>query len=139
LPFTAAFAALNLDDHALAVDVGRLEDNDFGQPQAGRIGRGQCHPRLETGNGFQKANDFFAAEHSRQLARLAGMDDPFRHLTAPERHTIEKTQGAHDLIQARPGNPSRYQVNLIGTNIFRAEPIGRTAKIFAKPCDCLHV
>ena len=40
----AAFALLDADDHALAVNVGDLERDDFGGAQAGAVGRDSAPP-----------------------------------------------------------------------------------------------
>jgi hypothetical protein len=42
------FAAFNTQHHALPVDVGDLQARDFGDAQAGCVGRGQNRAVLET-------------------------------------------------------------------------------------------
>ena len=49
-----------------------------------------------------------------QLARLAGVGDPIRGGVVVERHVVEETQRAHDLIKRRPGNHFRDQMHLVG-------------------------
>lgn len=127
------------NDHAFAVDVAHLEGDHLGQPQTRRIGRGQRHAGLEPGNGFKEAHHFFAAEHHRQPPRRAGIGDHSYDLAAPERDLIKETQRAHDLVQARPGNALRRQVNLIRTHLFGAEPIRRPAEMLAKLCHRTNV
>ena len=40
-----------------------------------------------------------------------------------ERHTVEKPQRTHDLIERRPGYPDRHQVYLEGADILQFETI----------------
>ncbi len=83
---------------------------------------------FETRNGFEKADDLIGAEHSRQLARLAGIGDPFWDRVAAERHAVEETQRADDLIEGRPGDAFRDQMHLIGADVLQPEPIGERVK-----------
>ena len=128
----AALAALDPHHHARAVDVADLQGGDFRNAQARRIGRRQRDPGLQARNGFKKLNDFVGAEHSGKLARLTGVGDPLRDRLFAERHTVEETQGADDLVQRRPRDALRSQMNLIGPNILQAEPIGRATEILTE-------
>ena len=47
----AAFAMLDADDHAAAVDVGNFEACRFGCTQSSRIGRGQCRTGFKARHG----------------------------------------------------------------------------------------
>ena len=49
-----AFALLNPDDHALAVDRGGLEADGFGNSQTGRVTDGQNHAVLQVVHGAQE-------------------------------------------------------------------------------------
>src|ERR1700723_2521899 len=51
----AALAAFDSDDHAVAVDIGRLQTDHLRHPQARPIGGGQRDPGLEARDGFEKA------------------------------------------------------------------------------------
>ena len=79
----AALAVFDPDDHAVAVDVGRLQRRHLRHPQARGIGGGQRDASLEARDGFEKAHDFVGAQHGRQLARLAGVGDPLRDRSQP--------------------------------------------------------
>jgi hypothetical protein len=114
----AALALLDPDHHPLAVDIGDLQQNHLGDAQSGGIDRRQSGAALETWDGLQEAHDFVGAEHHRQLARLAGIGDALRNGVMAERHTVEKPQRTHDLVQRRPGYPGRDQVDLEGADIF---------------------
>ena len=135
----AALAAFDPDDHAAAVDVGRLQTDHLRHPQPCGIGGGQRDASFETRDGFKKANDFIGAQHGRQLARLTGVGDPLRDRLAAERYAVEETQRAHDLIERRPGDALRNQMHLVGADVFQPEPIRRGAEISAEFRDCVDV
>jgi hypothetical protein len=42
---------------------------------------------------------------------------------ACQRHAIEKAQRADDLVERRPSNTARHQVNLLGSNVLQPETI----------------
>lgn len=98
----AALAALDPDDHAVAVDVGRLQADHLRHAQSRGIGGGERDARFEARDGFEKTDHFVGAQHGRELARLAGIGDPLRDRVAVERHPVEKSQRADDLIERRP-------------------------------------
>lgn len=81
-------------------------------------------------DGLQEAHDFVGAEHHRQLARLAGIGDALRNGVMAQRHTVEKAQRTHDLVQRRPGYPGRHQVE--GADILKFETIRGSAEIPAQ-------
>jgi hypothetical protein len=56
-----------------------------------------------------------------------------------KRHAKEKPKGTHSLVQCRPGNPVRHQMDLKGSHILQTQMIRRTAKITAKLCYSMNV
>lgn len=56
-----------------------------------------------------------------------------------ERYAIQEPECADDLVQSRPGDAPRHEVNLEGMDIVKAQPIRRSAKIAAKLYDCIKV
>ena len=70
-----AFALLNPDDHALAVDRGGFEADGFGNPQTGRVTDGQDHAVLQVVHGAQEPRDFVLAQHDGKLLRLTAGGD----------------------------------------------------------------
>jgi hypothetical protein len=78
------------DQHALAVDVGDLERNDFRDPQPGSVGDAQRRLVFEAGSRLQKTSHLVGAQYDRHLARLVNE----RHLPAKvgaiERHVEEE-------------------------------------------------
>ena len=103
----AALAAFDPDDHAVTVDIGRLQTDDLRHPQACGISGGQRDASFGTRDGFEKADDLVGAQHGRQLARLASIGDPLRDRVAAERHAVEETQRADHLIERRPEDAFR--------------------------------
>ena len=65
-----ALAALDTQQHALAVDVGDLQRRDLGDAQAGAIGDRQRGLVLEAGGGVEETGDLVAAQDHGQLARV---------------------------------------------------------------------
>ena len=129
----AALAALDPHDHAAAADVSNLEADDLGNPQPRGIGRRQGDAGLQAGNRLQKPHDLIRAQHHRQLARLAGLDDSLRDRVLAQRHAVKEPQGANDLIERGPRDPLRCQMNLVRAHVLQTEPVGRATKILAEP------
>jgi hypothetical protein len=124
----AALALLDPDHHSLAVDVGDLEKNDFQHAQSGGINRGQRGAAFEARDRLQEADDLVSTQLDRQLARLPRIGDALRQGVLTERHAIEEPQRADDLVQRRPRDPRRNQMNLEGVDIFQAKTIRRATK-----------
>ena len=135
----AALAAFDPDDHAGAVDVGDLQARHLGDAPSRGVGRRQRHARLKARNGFEKANDLIAAQHSRQLARRAGVGDPFRDRVLAERDAVKEAQRADDLIERSPGNARGRQMHLKGADILQSQLIWGTSKISAELRDAMDV
>jgi len=67
------------------------------------ISGGECAARLEARDDCEKADHFISAQHTGELARLAGIGDPLRDRVAAERQPIEEAQSTDNLIERRPG------------------------------------
>jgi hypothetical protein len=91
----AAFALINPDDHALAIDRRGFEADCFGYPQTGRITDGQDHAVLQVVHGAQKARDFVLAHNDGKLFRLTAggniLDSPW----PLEGDGVEKPEGGN--------------------------------------------
>ena len=66
-----AFAALDLEQPPLAVDVAHLEHRHLAHAQTGTISDRQGRLVLQTGGRPQQPGDLVAAQHHWQLARMA--------------------------------------------------------------------
>jgi hypothetical protein len=135
----ATLAMFDPDHHPATVNIGDLQSDRFGGAQPGRIGRRQRDTRLQARHRFEKAHNLVGAQHHRQFAGLARIGDPFRNFVMAKRHAIEKPQGAHRLVQRRPGHPTRDQVNLESPDIFQPHTVWSTAEISAQLADRMKV
>lgn len=61
----AAFAALDPEQHAFAVDIPNLEAGHFPGAQPGTIGNGQDRLVFDAGRGIQHSAHFVPTEHGR--------------------------------------------------------------------------
>ena len=59
----AALTVLDTDEHPLAVDVGRLEGDGFGNAQAGAVAAQQHGAVLDAGDMVEEALDFIGGQH----------------------------------------------------------------------------
>ena len=66
----AALAALDPQQHALAVDVADLERDDLGDAQPGAVGGGERRLVLRPRRRLEQKRDLLGAQHGRQPARL---------------------------------------------------------------------
>ena len=69
------FALFDTDHHAIRVDVGESELDDFADAQAGRVGDEEEHPVLQGERAGQQTSDLVTAQYVRQLLRCAGDRD----------------------------------------------------------------
>jgi hypothetical protein len=136
-----AFALINPDDHALAINRSGLKANGFGYPQAGRITHRQDHSVLQVVDGAQKAPDFVLAQNDRKLLRFTAggniiLDNP-RPL---EGDGIEKSQGGDrdDDLTGRE-TPLLRQVDQICPDLGWPEMLRRSTKISSKPNELLDI
>ena len=135
----AALAVLDPDHAAFAVDVADLQPDGLRGAKARGIGRGQRRARLQARHRLEEPDDLVGAQHDRQRARRAGVDDPLRDLGMAERHAVEEPQRAHRLVQRRPRNPGRDQMDLEGAHVLQAEPIRRSPEVAGKLRHRVHV
>jgi hypothetical protein len=77
---------------------------------------------------FEELNHFVGAEHDRQFARLPRIGNALGDERLAERDAIEEPQRADDLVQGRPGNARRYQMNLEGANVLQLQLSGDLRK-----------
>jgi len=130
---------LDPDDHPDAVDIGDLQANRFGRPQPRRVGRRQRGTGLQARHRFEKAHHLVGVQPHRQLPRLPRVGDPFRDLAVPEPNAVKEPQRTDRLVQRRPRNAGRHQMDLEGTHIFQVQSVRRAAKIAAELGDGMKV
>src|SRR6266852_3796764 len=86
----AAFALLDADDHALAVDVTDLQRHHLGDAQSRPVSHTQRRLVLEPRRRIEQAYHFLRAEHHRQLARFTDECRAFREVGSTERDFEEE-------------------------------------------------
>ncbi|MET4221130.1 hypothetical protein ABIB00_006365 [Bradyrhizobium sp. LB14.3] len=114
----AAFALLDAEDHALAVDVGDLERDHFGGAQAGAIGHAQRRLVLESGRSIEQPR-----HHHRQLARLVNDMRMLDDVVALQRDPKEEPQRRDGLADGRNSNAARGQMQLIAAHVLEGRRI----------------
>ncbi len=71
--------------------------------------------------------------------RFPRVRNAFRDERLAERDAVEEAQGAHDLIEPRPRNAGRHQVNLEGADVLQCQLVRRPAKISTELQDSADV
>ena len=113
-------AAADLDHHAVAVDIRDPQADRFRGAQACGIGGGQCRAGLLGHHRLQETHDLVGAQDRRQPAWPAGIGNLLGDLSSLQGHAVEEAQGAHRLVQRRPGDALRYQVDLKGADVLQS-------------------
>ena len=71
----------------------------------------------------EAADELVRTQDRGQLARRSRIGDPLRNLRAIQRHTIKEAQRTHRLVDSRPGNPLRNEIDLKRADVFEPEPL----------------
>jgi hypothetical protein len=103
--------------------IGDPQPHDFGDPQAGGVGRHQRGAMLQARHRREKPHDFVGAQDHRQLLLLARVGDALDHRGAPEGDAVEEAQGRNRDIEAGPRRPSGAEVDLIGSYLRQPQEI----------------
>lgn len=90
-------AAVDVDDHALTVDITDLQSSQFCTPHPGGIQGHQNDAMKGCKRRVDKARDFFLAENHRQVQRLFGIRSLSHTPALLERLDIEEPQGCQPL------------------------------------------
>ena len=85
-----ALAALDAQQHALAVDVAHLEGRDLGDAQARAVSDRQCRLVLQTGCGLKQSLHLLEAQHHGDLAGMRGPNELAGKVGPVERMREEK-------------------------------------------------
>ena len=123
-----AFALLDPDHHARAVDIGNSERDHFGGAQTGRISHAQRGPVLEAGCCIQEALDFLRAQDHRQLARRAHERQPVGDRCASQRHAKKEAQRGHRRIQLRRRGAAGREMKVIAPKVLCTRLIRRATE-----------
>src|SRR6266478_6202525 len=94
-----AFALLDADHHALAVDVADLERDHLGGAQTGAISHTQRCLVLKSRRGLQQPRHLLWTENDRQLAGLVEERGVLDDVGSLERNSEEEPQRSHGVIE----------------------------------------
>ena len=140
IPVLASLAALDVNHHALAVDVADFQVRQFRAPHAGGVERHQQSAMARRACRVDQSRDFFLAENGWQVKcplRIGRLRD------APgllERLAVEEPQSRQTLRNgARRQLPLLKQLGLIFTNVPGAQTVRRTVESSSKFFDCADV
>src|SRR3982074_2886086 len=124
----AAFALLDADHHALAVDVADLERDHLGGAQACPVGHAQRRLVLEPWRAIQHPRHLLRIEDDRQLARLVEERRVLDDVGSLERDPEEEPQRSHGVIENRDMRAACRQMQLKAPDVLEACRVGRSAE-----------
>ncbi|MGF6439628.1 hypothetical protein QF001_000375 [Paraburkholderia youngii] len=117
-----AFALSHADHHPLAVDIGDLQVYDFGDTQAGRVGRHQDGALFQAGNRLEETRDFLKAQDDGQLHGPSGQGKVLVAPVASERDSIQEAQRAYGELDTGWRELAFVgEVDNPGTDLFRTK------------------
>lgn len=117
------------NDAPTAAGVFDPEPGDLRSAKPGRIGGRQRGPALQARHDFEKLHDLIGAEHDRPLAWFSHVGDALGDIRLAECDAEEEPQGANGLVQPRPGNPRRYEMDLKSVDVVQRQSTWQTAEI----------
>ena len=119
------FAALDADQHSLAVDVADLEGGHLGHSQPGPVGDAECGPVLEAGRGRDQARGLVGAQHRRQFARISQPNELAGEVRPISGVVEEETQGGNSAVHGRRIHAALGLLDLEATDVLGSRSIGR--------------
>src|SRR6202162_1510868 len=126
IPVFASLAALDVNHHALAIDVADFQVCQFSASYSGGVKRHQQSAMIRSQSCVDESRDFFPAEDRRKVKSFFGIG---RLRDAPgflECLDVEKTQSCQSLRnRARRQLVLLEELGLIFTNVFRTQTIWR--------------
>lgn len=135
----AAFAALNPEQHAFAVDIPDLEAGHFARAQASSIGNRQDRLVLDAGRGIQHSAHFVPAEHGRQPARMLHPMELAGQVRTIQRSYVEEPQRRHCGVHGRGAEPRLRLLDLVAAQIFIGCRVRGPSKPDREPFDIAKV
>src|SRR5262249_58666630 len=135
----ATLAVRDVSDYTRAAGVGRAQAYDLGGTRTGGMSGRERDTSPAALRRLEKSGDLLRAQDHRQRLGPARIGDALRQVLASQRDAKEEAQRGDDLVECRPGNPPRHQVDLVGTNILEAETIRGSPKILAKLLDVVDI
>ena len=140
IAISASLAALNVNHHALAVDVADFQVRQLGVPHSGGVERHQQNAMVGSERRIDESRDFFLAQDRRKVKcsfRIGSLGD------APglfESLDVEETQSGQTYRNgARRQLPLLKQFGLVFTNVSRPQAVRRAVEASSKIFDCADV
>src|SRR5260370_21171720 len=129
-----ALAPVDVDDHALAVDVAHLQQRRLGAAHAGGIEQHQEHAMHAVRSRLDQPRHLVLAEYGWQGARLLGKRQIVESQIAPLQRLLVKKPQSRDVVlhRAERKRPLVKQVKLIAAQFFATHLFGRTVKVLGK-------
>jgi len=120
----AAFAALDPEQHAFAVDVGHLECRNLRHSQASAIGDRQGRLMLQAGGCVEQAHDLVSAQHHGQVAWMCHTDQPAGQVRPVDGVREEEPQRRHNAVHGRRRHARIALFDLKSAHVIRRRCIG---------------
>ncbi len=134
------FAALNVYDHASAIDIADLEAREFGAAHAGAV-EGHQNGAIEgSGSGIDELRDLFLTENGGQAIAFLGIGSIGNAPGPFERLDVEEAQGA-EMVGHRTGSQFVHseELRLVLADVLRSQAIGRAVEVLGEPLDEANV
>jgi hypothetical protein len=140
LAIASAFALLDAEHHALAIDVADFELARFAAAQAGPVERQQQRAVIEILRPGDQPLDFVGAEDDWQAEALLRIREVLAHIAPLQDIAAEEPEGA-DLGDDGPhGEPPLFeQIQVIAPELRWRDPIEARSRLLAKRLNDLDV
>ena len=126
----------NVEDHALAVDVGDLDPGQFGAAHTGSVKHHQQRALKQTRAGVDQTCNFLLAEDAGQLPRTLWIGQELAELMAMQRAHEEEPQCGHVVFDAsRAELELPEQIGLVAAQMIRTKLIRRLVEVLGEPLD----
>src|SRR6202022_1389964 len=140
IAISASLAALNVNHHALAVDVADFQMRQLGVAHSGGVERHQQNAMVGSERSIDESCDFFLAQDRRKVKcsfRVGSLGDAPGFLGGlgiekPERRQMLRNGARRQL-------PLLKQLGLVFANVSRPQAVRRTVESSSKIFDCVDV
>ena len=131
----AAFALLDADQHALAVNVGDLERNHLRRAQPGAVGDAQRSLVFDAGRRLQEPRDLLGAEDDRQPLRLVDERSMGCDVAPSERDAEKEPQRRHGDVMRPGADAAPDEMQLEEPDVLEARRVGRASQEIGEALD----
>jgi hypothetical protein len=135
----AALGGVDVQEHALGIDVADTQADDLGDTQSCGVGGLQQQAVTRVADGGEQASDLVGAEDRGQGPGLLAVGEGDDNIGAAEGEAVEQAQGADGLVVAAPGSLVLEQVQLVEAGVFGSEAFGGAAEVGGEACDSRYI